>query len=103
MIEVLVHAITVPVDPTPGTTAGEIGAAVAAANGVNGDIFTLKANGVVLAPGDSIDGHSAPYELIEHVEPVAAPSPVVDADPAPTVLKVGRQTTRIPKAEPTPS
>ncbi len=92
MIEVLVQTSRVAVDPTPGTNAGEIGAAVAAAHNIRGDVFTLKADGVVLAPSDSIEGHNAPFELIEHVpEPDTSHHiPVTDPTPDATVIKVGK-------------
>lgn len=90
-MNVITVAKSVPAEITTGVTSGQLAAAIAAAEHIDGHVFTLKASGVVLEPGDildDLDGPGVVWELIEHVAAVAAPAPGVDVVPAADPIKV---------------
>ncbi len=84
-MDVIVNADRVfTVEPSKKDTASSIATAAAEAHGVRGQLFTLKANGVVLRGSELVAGLDGPFELIEHV-PADGEVAVVEApaEPAP--------------------
>ena len=92
-MNVITVAKSVTVEPAPGVTAGQVGAAIAAVENIAGEQFTLKANGLVLEPSDIIDGldvhGDVVWELVEHVPTVAAPEPATEVEAVQEPIVVG--------------
>lgn len=80
---------------TPNGSASHVAATAAATAGLTGSAWTLKADGIVLAPNDSVPPTAQVLEVVELVvdePPAAAPSRRSKTDDAAVTLTVAEPT-----------